>query len=79
MAQAICYGPCYPNPQKSALLCLTTNGALRLLWPQNDGKWHETVSEIESIVSSNDLITHATICADRSMTGPVQLVIGSAG
>jgi mediator of RNA polymerase II transcription subunit 16 len=66
MAQTVSFGPCYPHPQKSALICLTTNGVLRLLWPQNDGKWNESTSEIESVVSSNDLITHASICADKS-------------
>jgi mediator of RNA polymerase II transcription subunit 16, fungi type len=67
-AQASCFGPCHPDYRRSALICLTTSGDLRLIWPQSDGKWYETSSEIESIVSSNDLITHATICADKSMT-----------
>jgi mediator of RNA polymerase II transcription subunit 16 len=67
MAQAVSFGPCHPNPSKSALVCLTVNGVLRLLWPQSDGKWNETTHEIESIVSSNDLITHASICADKGM------------
>jgi mediator of RNA polymerase II transcription subunit 16, fungi type len=67
MTQTFSSGPCHPNPQKSALICLTTNGVIKLLWPQGDGKWHESTKEIEGVVSSNDLITHASICADRSI------------
>jgi hypothetical protein len=77
-APVACYGPCHPNPMKSALVCLTTNGILRLLWPQTDGKWYETTSEVESIVSSNDLITHATICAERSMDCPASGALNQA-
>ncbi|KAN0117358.1 mediator of RNA polymerase-like protein II transcription subunit 16 [Hyaloscypha variabilis] len=61
-------GPCHPSPSKSAFVCLTTNGLLRLLWPQNTGKWCESHSELESIVSSDDLITHAAICPDKTGT-----------
>jgi mediator of RNA polymerase II transcription subunit 16 len=68
MGQLIAFGPCHPNPQKSALVSITTNGILRLLWPQGDQKWYESTSEIESVVSSDDMITHASICADRSCT-----------
>jgi mediator of RNA polymerase II transcription subunit 16 len=67
-AQASCFGPCHPDPRKSALICLTTSGDLRLIFPQSDGKWYHISSEIESVVSSNDLITHAAICVDKSMT-----------
>lgn len=62
------FGPSHPDYRKSALICLTTSGDLRLFWPQSDGKWYETVSEIESVASSNDLITHAAICADKSIS-----------
>jgi mediator of RNA polymerase II transcription subunit 16 len=71
--QAVSSGPSFPNPQKAALLCVTTNGLLRLLWPQNDGKWYETTAEIESVISSEDLITHASICADKSKSTAEQL------
>jgi mediator of RNA polymerase II transcription subunit 16 len=39
---------------------------LRVLWPQNNGKWFESHTELESVVSSDDLITHAAICSDKS-------------
>lgn len=58
-------GPSHPIPSKSALVCVTTNGMLRLLWPQSSGKWFETTCEVDSIVSSDDLITHAAICPDK--------------
>ncbi|KFY20265.1 hypothetical protein V491_03862 [Pseudogymnoascus sp. VKM F-3775] len=68
ISQAIAFGPCFPNAHKSALITVSTSGSLSLLWPQADGKWHELSSEIESISSSDDLITHASICADKNNT-----------
>lgn len=60
------FGPCHPNHSKSAFVCVTANGILRVLWPQNNGKYYETHTELETIVSSDDLITHAAICPDKS-------------
>ena len=66
-SQAPVLGPCHPNHSKSAFVCITTNGLLRVLWPQNNnGKWFESHTELESVVSSDDLITHAAICSDKS-------------
>ncbi|KAG4032195.1 hypothetical protein MFRU_007g01070 [Monilinia fructicola] len=65
-SQAPTLGPTHPIHSKSAFLYVTTNGTLRLLWLQNNGKWCESQTELESIVSSDDLITHAAICAERS-------------
>ncbi|TVY50079.1 Mediator of RNA polymerase II transcription subunit [Lachnellula occidentalis] len=67
-SQAPVFGPFHPNHTKSALVCITTNGILRVLWPQNNGKYYESHTELESIVSSDDLITHAAICPDKSNT-----------
>ncbi|TVY60790.1 Mediator of RNA polymerase II transcription subunit, partial [Lachnellula suecica] len=67
-SQAPVFGPCLPSHTKSAFVCVTTNGLLRILWPQNNGKYYETHTELESIVSSEDLITHAAICPDKSNT-----------
>lgn len=66
-SQAPVLGPCHPNHGKSALVCVTTNGLLRLIWPQNGNavKWHESHTELESVVSSDDLITHAAICSEK--------------
>ncbi|RDW88854.1 hypothetical protein BP6252_00886 [Coleophoma cylindrospora] len=64
--QAPLWGPYHPLQTKSAFVCVTTNGLLRFLWPQPNGKWFELHTELESIVSSEDLITHASICPDRT-------------
>lgn len=67
-SQAPTLGPCHPNHNKSAFIFLTTNGVLRLLFPQPNNKWYEVHNELESIVSSDDLITHASICPDKTGT-----------
>ncbi|CZT50349.1 uncharacterized protein RSE6_11318 [Rhynchosporium secalis] len=67
-AQAPILGPCHPVSSKSAFVCVTTNGLLRVLWQQNNSKWHESHTELESIVSSDELITHAAICSDKGGT-----------
>ena len=59
-------GPFHPNPGKSALLCITTNGLLKLFFSQNNNRIEETDIELENITSSDDLITHASICSDKS-------------
>ncbi|KAM3071384.1 Mediator of RNA polymerase II transcription subunit 16 [Clarireedia jacksonii] len=61
-------GPSHPNPARSAFVYVTTNGSLRVLYPQNNNQWFEAHTELESIVSSDDLITHAAICGDKSST-----------
>ncbi|KAL2020886.1 hypothetical protein VTK56DRAFT_7877 [Thermocarpiscus australiensis] len=60
------FGPWHPNPSKSALLCVTTNGLLKLLFSQNNNRMDETALELESVVSSDDLITHASMCTDKN-------------
>ncbi|KAI1434715.1 RNA polymerase II mediator complex subunit Sin4 [Xylaria sp. CBS 124048] len=56
-------GPNHPNPTKSALICVTTNGLLKMLWSQNNNKAEETTLELESATSADDLITHAAACS----------------
>ncbi|KAK1718770.1 RNA polymerase II mediator complex subunit Sin4 [Colletotrichum acutatum] len=58
-------GPWHPNPSKSALLCVTTNGHLKMFWAQNNNKIEETLLELESVNSSDDLITHAALHSDK--------------
>lgn len=60
------FGPWHPNPAKSALLCVTTNGVLKLFYSQNNNKVEETQLELESVTTSDDLISHAAICSDKS-------------
>ncbi|KAK3945310.1 RNA polymerase II mediator complex subunit Sin4 [Diplogelasinospora grovesii] len=60
-------GPWHPNLSKSALVCLTTNGLLKLFFAQSTHpRVEETALELESITSSDDLITHSSICSDKS-------------
>lgn len=61
-------GPFHPNPSKSALVCVTANGLLKLFYAQNSNQLLETQLEMESITSSDDLITHAAIYPDRGKT-----------
>ncbi|KAL2067489.1 hypothetical protein VTL71DRAFT_1914 [Oculimacula yallundae] len=65
VSQVPLLGPCHPVNSKSAFVCVTTNGLLRVLWQQNNNKWCESHTEMESIVSSDELITHAAICSDK--------------
>lgn len=58
-------GPNHPNGAKSALVAITTNGTMKLIFQQYNNKYTETTHEIESITSSNALITHASVCSDR--------------
>lgn len=59
------FGPWHPNPQKSALVCVTESGLLKLFFSQNSNQVQEIHIEMESITSSGDLITHAAICSER--------------
>lgn len=70
-------GPVHPNPSQSAFMCLTINGLLRLFFPQPKGLWHEARLELESIVSSDDLISHASFCNEKSSSS-VQLITALA-
>ncbi|KAI3332000.1 RNA polymerase II mediator complex subunit Sin4 [Xylariaceae sp. AK1471] len=59
-------GPNHPNPTKSAFICVTTNGLLKMFWSQNNNKAEETTLELESATSADDLITHAAACSDKT-------------
>ncbi|GAP84915.2 putative mediator of RNA polymerase ii transcription subunit 16 [Rosellinia necatrix] len=61
-------GPSHPNPGKSAFICVTTNGLLKMFWSQNNNKPEETTLELESATSADDLITHAAACSDKTKT-----------
>ncbi|KAI1000695.1 hypothetical protein K3495_g7503 [Podosphaera aphanis] len=76
-SQAPILGPCHPNHHKSAFVFVTTNGLLKLLWPQNN-KWRDIHTELESIMSSDDLITHAAICPDKNQNPHGILMIAFA-
>ncbi|KAI1775011.1 RNA polymerase II mediator complex subunit Sin4 [Hypoxylon cercidicola] len=68
MTPIISTGPWHPHPSKSALVCITTNGTLKMFWGQINGQVQETTLELENITFGDDLITHAAVCSDRTKT-----------
>ncbi|CAK7265909.1 Mediator of RNA polymerase II transcription subunit 16 [Sporothrix epigloea] len=60
-------GPYHPYPSKSALLCVSVGGTLRLLFLQSNNMVQDTSIELENITSSDDLVTHASICSEKNM------------
>lgn len=60
------FPPWHPNHGKSALLCVTTSGVLKLFFSQNNNKVEESTVELENVTSSDYSITHASITSDRS-------------
>lgn len=64
-------GPHHPHTAKSALFCVTMGGLLKMYWSQNNGKMEETTMELESICSSDELVTHASLATDKSELVPL--------
>jgi mediator of RNA polymerase II transcription subunit 16, fungi type len=65
MSHHLSPGPYNPVEGKSALVCLTRSGVLRLLFQQRDGKWLETTAEIEASASAvESTFTHASFAPD---------------
>ncbi|KAF4984834.1 hypothetical protein FZEAL_62 [Fusarium zealandicum] len=58
-------GPSHPNPAKSALFTITTNGILRMIWSQSNNRIEETTMELESVSSSDEVITHASFASEK--------------
>lgn len=58
-------GPLHPQNNRSAFICITTTGVLKMFWGQNNGKIEETTVELENVTLADDLITHAAVCSDR--------------
>lgn len=60
-------GPAHPTPSKSvnALFTITTNGTLKMFW-SGANRFEETTMELESVNSSDDLVTHATMASEKS-------------
>lgn len=65
-----CPKPFHPNVGKSALLCVTTNGFLKLYFAQNNTRIEESTIELDSVFSSDDLITHASLTSDMDLEDP---------
>ena len=57
------------NPfNKSALVAVSRGGILRLVYQQPDGRWLEVSAEVENFGTSADVLTHASLCADKGTT-----------
>ncbi|RDA83029.1 hypothetical protein CP532_6884 [Ophiocordyceps camponoti-leonardi (nom. inval.)] len=54
-------GPCHPHSSKSALLCITMGGMLKMYWWQNTNRIEETLMELESVNSSDELTANDSI------------------
>lgn len=59
-------GPTHPHPSKSALFCVTMTGMLKMYWSQNNNRMEETNMELESINTSDEMVTHAAFASDKS-------------
>ncbi|GJN83792.1 mediator complex subunit [Purpureocillium lilacinum] len=58
-------GPSHPHSSKSALLCVTIGGMLKMYWSQNNNRTEETIMELESVNSSDELVTHAAFASEK--------------
>lgn len=63
----------HPHASKTALFSVTTGGMLKMHWLQYNNTYQETTKELESVHSSEDLITHAAITSDKCMTSLASL------
>lgn len=68
------FGPYHPSVNKGALLCVTTNGLLKLFFSQNSGKIEEANLDLESTTFPEDMITHASIRSDRSESSSTECI-----
>jgi mediator of RNA polymerase II transcription subunit 16 len=59
-------GPNHPHSSKSALFCVTVGGMLKMYWSQNNNRMEETTMELESINTTDELVTHAAFTSDKS-------------
>jgi mediator of RNA polymerase II transcription subunit 16 len=65
MSQHDSLGPHNPVEAKSALICLSKSGTLRLLYQQRDGRWLETTTEVgDSGAAVESSFTHASFAPD---------------
>jgi mediator of RNA polymerase II transcription subunit 16 len=69
MSHHLSAGPYNPVEGKSALICLTKSGVLRLLYQRRDSRWLETTTELEETGSAIDSsFTHASFAPDVGKT-----------
>ncbi|KAH0544055.1 hypothetical protein FGG08_001673 [Glutinoglossum americanum] len=59
------FGPFHPIPSRATLIGVTRGGMVRLWYQQHDTRWLEVNTELESIGSSDDLLSHASFSSDK--------------
>ena len=53
------------NPQKAALVAVTRSGVIRVLYQGLENRWQDFKSDLDSIASPSELLTHASMCAEK--------------
>jgi mediator of RNA polymerase II transcription subunit 16, fungi type len=66
-------GTSHPHPSRSALLCVTTGGTLKMFWMQWNNRLEETTIELESISTADEIVTHAAFASDKSLSVPLRI------
>lgn len=57
-----------PGKNKAALVTITRAGVIRLIYQGPDGaRWLDFKSELQSVSTAAELLTHAAICADKGL------------
>ncbi|CAH0049842.1 unnamed protein product [Clonostachys solani] len=58
-------GPNHPLQARTALLCVTMGGILKMFWMQLNNKMEETTLELESIRTADEIVTHAAFASEK--------------
>ena len=63
-------GPCVPWTVKqhqiiAAFIVVTRTGYARLVYQRPDNQWQDVKYEIDDLVTSDDLLTHASFCPEK--------------
>ncbi|MCJ1388619.1 mediator complex subunit [Xylographa bjoerkii] len=59
------YNPWAIKTPLSALVVVSRGGYVRLVYQGQDNQWQDVRYELDDLPTSNDLLTHATLCPDR--------------
>lgn len=51
------------------------NGWLKMLWSQNTNRMEETTLELESVNSTDELVTHAALASDRRKNSSISCIL----
>ncbi|KAI9759075.1 MAG: mediator complex subunit [Chaenotheca gracillima] len=68
MLQKKLLGPFHPHQSRSALVCVTRGGVVRLVYQAPDSAWLEARTELENISSSDNVLSHGSMCSDQDNT-----------